>query len=74
MNPKKKWIVLSGGRIKRWKRSESERGCRFGDRTTPRWYRNHLNRRLRRKEKRSLEAERWDEFRNRLTRDASWYW
>lgn len=59
-------------RIVRDKRSRG--GTSFVQQTPPRWYRNHLNRRLRRKEKRSLDGGRWEDFRNRLTRDASWYW
>ncbi len=71
MNPRKKWIERHG-RIRRWKRSA--RGTHFVNQTPPRWYRNLLNRRLRREEKRLLRAGRYDEFQNRLIRDAAWYW
>jgi hypothetical protein len=71
MNPRRKWIERHG-RVRRWKRSA--RGTRFVNQTPPRRYRNLLNRRLRREENRLLRAERYDEFQNRLTRDAAWYW
>ena len=41
----KKWIVLPGGRITRWKRART----RKSDRTPPHAYRNMLNRRERRR-------------------------
>jgi hypothetical protein len=41
---RKKWIVIPGGRIKRWKKSESVSGCWFSRRVPPHWYRNHLDR------------------------------
>lgn len=68
----KKWVVLPGGRIKRWK--ESRHGCRWISRVPPHWYRNHLNRTERRRARlalhRGVEADRFFVH----PRVASWYW
>lgn len=64
MNPKKKWKEQHG-RIVRNRRSKH--GTGFVKQTPPRWYRNHLNRRLRRNERRLLQAGCWEDFRGRLT-------
>jgi hypothetical protein len=47
---KKKWIVLPGGHIKRWKQSKTE----VWGKVPPRWYRNHFNRKERRRIKKAI--------------------
>lgn len=71
---RKKWVIIPGGRIKGWKKSESESGCWFSHRVPPHWYRNHLNRKERRRSKQAM-------FRGREAghpivhpREAGWYW
>jgi len=51
---KTKWTAIPGGRLKRWKASNSDSRCRFPRQTPPHWYRNHLNRRERRKSKTAI--------------------
>lgn len=70
MNQKKKWVERHGC-IVRNRRSSRERG--FGG-TAPRWFRNQLNRRVRRRDAELLHFERWDDFNVRLIHDASWLW
>lgn len=68
---KRTWKVLPGGRIKRWKASSQGRDWR---RAPPRWYRNTLNRRERRRSKAAIkrrDAERAPYVHPRV---ASWYW
>ena len=69
---KKKWIAVSGGRIKRWKRSE--RGCRFGYGVSPHWYRNYLNRRECRKSRQAILKGKAMRFAYIHPSTASWYW
>lgn len=69
-----KWKVLPGGRIKRWKKSESERGCRFTRGVPPRWYRNTLNRRERRRAAEALHRGSVERFPYVHPREAPWYW
>ena len=72
--PKKRWIVLPGGRIKRWRKSESERGCRWIDRVPPHWYRNLLNRRERRRARVVMVRGELERFPHVHPREAAWYW
>jgi hypothetical protein len=68
----KKWMVLPGGRIKRWK--QSRHSCDWISRVPPHWYRNHLNRKERRRAQHALHR---DAEANRFfvhPRVASWYW
>lgn len=71
---KKKWMVLPGGRLKRWRKSMSELGCRFTRQVPPRWYRNSLNRKERRRAARAIR--RGEAHRNAYVhpREAAWYW
>jgi hypothetical protein len=71
---KKKWIAIPGGRIKRWKRSESESGCRFAKKVPPHWYRNYLNRRERRRSLASIQKNECLAFHFVHPRTAGWYW
>lgn len=69
---RKKWIIIPGGRIKRRKKSES--GCRLSRRVPPHWYRNHLNRKERRRSKQAL-FHGGEEIRLYVhPRSAGWYW
>lgn len=73
---KKKWILLSEGRIKRWKKTNDKpRKCFWSTKgVPPHWYRNHLNRRERRKSKIALIKENAHRFPYIHPRVASWYW
>jgi hypothetical protein len=66
----KRWMVLSSGRIKRWKQT------RASDRqiVPPHWFRNALNRKDRRKARGAiaLGADQMYPFVHPHT--ASWYW
>jgi len=68
---KKKWIAVSGGRIKRWKRSE--RGY-YGYGVPPHWYRNYLNRRERRKSRQAILKGEVHCFPYIHPSTANWYW
>ncbi|HYH78207.1 MAG TPA: hypothetical protein VEX86_00370 [Longimicrobium sp.] len=70
MNQKKKWVERHG-RVVRDRRS---RAVRFSDGTPPRWFRNMLNRRVRHRDTALLRRDLWEDFTNRVVRDASWYW
>ena len=70
MNQKKKWVERHGCIIRN-RRSRAERG--YGG-AAPRWFRNQLNRRVRRHDAALLHHERWDDFKGRVVRDASWLW
>ena len=71
MNQKKKWVERHG-RIVRNRRSRM--GAYWLDATPPHWYRNQLNRRVRQNEAALLRYDLWDDFNNRVVRNASWYW
>ena len=71
MNRKYTWVMRHGFVVRRKTR---DTGWTSLSATPPRSYRNELNRRLRRVDKALLQKGRWDDFRNRLTRDAGWYW
>ncbi len=71
---RKKWITIPGGRIKRWKRSESERGCRFSKRVPPHWYRNYLNRKERSRSKQAMHRGTEYGHPHMHPRVAGWYW
>jgi hypothetical protein len=66
----KKWIILPGGRIKRWKQA---RACNR-DIVPPRWFRNNLNRRDRRRARIAIGngLDRTYPFVHPHT--AGWYW
>ena len=70
---KNKWKVISGGRIKRWKKSESESSCRWMKRVPPHWYRNYLNRKERSRFKKALFNGTEHSF-PFVAKEASWYW
>ena len=71
MNQRKKWIERHGRIVRRKTRDV---GWTTLEATPPRWYRNELNRRIRREDRDLLQDGRWEDFRNRLIRDAGWYW
>ena len=66
----KKWIVLPGGAIKRWK------AARAGDRQVvpPRWYRIRLNRRDRRAASRQIARGLDQTYPYVHPHTAGWYW
>lgn len=74
----KKWIVLPGGRVKRWKKSRCE--DRPGGWTSgywpcpPHWYRNSLNRKERRAARRSIRRGEETARFHVHPRVAPWYW
>jgi hypothetical protein len=76
---KRNWIQMPGGRLKRWKKSRSERRpghgtARWGTEVPPGWYRRMLNRRERSLLREALgrdEAEGWAYVHPRV---AGWYW
>jgi len=71
---RKKWIVIPGGRIMRWKKSESISGTCFTRKVPPRWYRNHLNRRERRRSKQAMFLGRETGHPLVHPREAGWFW
>lgn len=70
MNPKKKWVERHGCTT----RNRRSRPARDLGGTAPHWFRNTLNRRVRRHDAALLHHGRWDEFDTRVVRDASWFW
>ena len=68
---KRTWIVLPGGRPKRWKASAT-RGSWGG--VPPRWYRNTLNRRERRRARKAKNRGTVERFPYVHPREAPWYW
>ncbi|MDQ3798473.1 MAG: hypothetical protein M3384_03395 [Acidobacteriota bacterium] len=73
---KKKWIVLPGGRIKRWKKTNDKPKKYFwsANGVPPHWYRNQLNRRERRKIKSAISKREAHRFPYIHPRIAGWYW
>lgn len=71
---KKKWIEIPGGRVKRWKKSRAESGCKFGRNVPPHWYRNFLNRKERYLAKKAILREETHVFPLVHQHTASWYW
>ena len=71
---RKKWVVIPGGRIKRWKKSEGESRSWFSRRVPPHCYRNHLNRRERRCAKQAMLRGREAGHPHVHPREAGWYW
>jgi hypothetical protein len=66
----KKWIVLPGGRIKRWKRARTD----VRQLVPPHWYRNRLNRRERRRSWRAVFRGDAHAYPYVHPREANWYW
>jgi hypothetical protein len=72
---KQRWIILPGGKIKRWKISESELKSKISiSAVPPHWYRNHLNRKERRRSKIAIFRGETDVRWFVHPREASWYW
>jgi hypothetical protein len=71
---KKKRFKLENGRLKRWKKSENESGCKFGRQVPPHWYRNYLNRKERRKSRQAVGKNEAIAFPYIHPSTASWYW
>lgn len=67
----RKWAVLPGGRIKRWK--ASARPNLWGG-VPPHWYRNVLNRKERRRVRRALHLGEAERFPYVHPSSAGWYW
>ena len=67
----RKWIVLPGGRLKKW--SASRTPSIWGG-VPPRWYRNLLNRRERRRVFRAIQNGSADGHPYVHPREAPWYW
>lgn len=73
-----RWTTLPGGRIRRWKKSRTD--WRPGGWSTdvwpvpPRWYRNTLNRRERRRARRALFRGAAERFPYVHPREAPWFW
>jgi hypothetical protein len=68
---RRSWIVLPGGRIKRWK--ASARPNIWGG-VPPHWYRNMLNRKERRRVRRALKRGVAERFPYIHPSGAGWYW
>jgi hypothetical protein len=66
----RKWIVLPGGRIKRWKQARADNRAIV----PPRWYRNHLNRRDRRLATRAIAHGMDQPYPHIHPHTAGWYW
>jgi hypothetical protein len=76
---RRKWIRLPGGRLKRWKKSRSERRpgtgtARWGSEVPPRWYRRMLNHRERALIRRALHGDRAEGRPYVHPRAEAWYW
>jgi hypothetical protein len=69
-----RWMTLPGGRIKRWRKSDSEDGCIIGFQVPPRWYRHVFNRRERLRAR--IGINRGDAHNHYYVhpRVAAWYW
>jgi len=68
---KRRWKVLPGGGIKRWKASTTSKG--WGG-VPPRWYRNQLNRRERRRARIAIRLGTAEAVSYVHPREAPWYW
>lgn len=68
---KRRWKALPGGRIKRWKASATSKG--WGG-VPPRWYRNQLNRRERRRARIAIRLGTAEALPYVHPREAPWYW
>jgi len=67
----RRWKILPGGRIKRWK--ASSQGCEWLG-VPPRWYRNRLNRRERRRSRAAISRGQAEATPFVHPREAPWYW
>jgi hypothetical protein len=67
----RRWKVLPGGRVKRWKTS-TPRSTWLG--VPPRWYRNVYNRRERRRSRAAIKRGRGETSPFVHPREAAWYW
>ena len=75
----RKWITLPGGRIKRWKKSRSEDrpgwcSAWFPHQVPPRWFRNILIRKERRRYREALSQDKAEASPHVHPREAAWYW
>ena len=66
----KKWIVLPGGRVKRWKQARAENR----QIVPPHWFRNQLNRRDRRRALRAIATGADQAYPHVHPHTGSWYW
>jgi hypothetical protein len=70
-----KWREVPGGRLKRWKKSHGDtRPMRYIDNVPPRWYRNMLNRRERRRVSRAMHRGDVEARPYVHPREAGWFW
>jgi hypothetical protein len=74
-----KWRELPGGRVKRWKKSAGDfrpggGTTRFAGGVPPRWYRNLLNRRDRRRAVEALHRGAVEPWPYVHPREAPWFW
>jgi hypothetical protein len=67
----RRWFVLPGGRVKRW-RASGHRNPWGG--VPPHWYRNMLNRKERRRVRRALHGGVAERFPYIHPSGAGWYW
>jgi hypothetical protein len=67
----RRWKILPGGRIKRWK--ATSRGCEWLC-VPPRWYRNRLNRKERRRSQAAIKRGYCEARPYVHPREAAWYW
>ena len=67
----RRWKTLPGGRVKRWK--ASSQGCEWLG-VPPRWYRNRLNRRERRRSRAAIIRGKGEATPYVHPREAPWYW
>jgi hypothetical protein len=66
----KKWIILPGGRVKRWKQARATKR----QIVPPRWYRNSLNRRDRRLARAAVRTDRDQRYPHVHPHCAGWFW
>jgi hypothetical protein len=67
----RRWKVLPGGRIKRWKASTSQRTW-LG--VPPRWFRNMYTRKERQRAKAAIKRGKVEPTPYVHPREAAWYW
>ena len=69
---KTKWIVLPGGRIKRWKQAKLDSDFIWS--VPPHWYRNYLNKKERQKFRKALKNGKAHCFPYVHPHTADWFW
>jgi hypothetical protein len=71
----KRWTLLPGLRLKRWRKSRTDRRPGYGrESVPPHWYRNALNRRERRQSAHAVQHGEGRAAPFIHPRSAGWYW